>query len=201
MTPRLGQAAVEHVVHRLNNRSRQLVYLVVAVMHQQSLQKPVHGGGRSRTYLHHTALHRTRPCNAIHRGHRSGNTAFSHQLAPRESTSRMPSRLRLFPFPLGFGWPSFALRPLYDADVRVASYSLNVISRPSDSSLRTIAIILATTLSATVELWNCSLFHLRQDSSSPALPQYTRKRRPTVTPATFTFNRQDGQQSETDGMQ
>jgi hypothetical protein len=43
-------------------------------VYQESLQQPLHGVGRSRTCLHHTsstALHRDRPCNAIHRGHRT----------------------------------------------------------------------------------------------------------------------------------
>lgn len=62
-----------------------LVTKVVAVsLDQESLQKAFHSCCKYRRslrtclHIHHTstALHRDRPCNAIHRGHWTGNTAF-----------------------------------------------------------------------------------------------------------------------------
>lgn len=52
---------------------------------------------------HTAALHRARPCNAIHRGHRTGNTAFSYQLAPSAWRLWTPhNRTTAFSPPLSF---------------------------------------------------------------------------------------------------
>lgn len=130
-------------------------YLAVQiVIDKKSLKKPFHDTDRSRSYFQHhtisTALHRDRPCNAIHRGHRTATLPLAISWRPTNVAAMqfsvrtgahatfMPDYPTVFPPPsLSFRFICVCRPTIYDYNTQTYNLSLRNTARFSHTHTNT----------------------------------------------------------------